>query len=215
MKKWNALLLFGIVALSVVTPVSMVETEVKAVESAGQEEDALWDSYQYGVLYQNGEVTYGPAVMPLPGFSLLEGGEDDPRDYLISENSDMFFYVSSQFEVMVSYENSDAQSILDSYSEEQGYSDVSMINFEKSYLGDYPTIRYTVKATVDSLEEYITELILMDQEECSKTIRLQAETTSEAAKDTMELYFDLVELTEEPLTYEDTGSFAVTKIVAK
>ena len=90
-----------------------------------------------------------------------------------------------------------------------------MISFEKSYLGKYPVIKYSVKATIDSREEYITECIIMNKEEATSSIRFIIESLSEDAFNASKSYFDSITLTTVPLAYEDTKTFGYGRITVK
>lgn len=196
--------------------------ETDTSDEAGSSEDEFWSSTLWGGLYTNGTLTYGPASIKLTNYTHMAGEDiegleeaDVSSDYLLSPKNDNVFYIRKNFEIQVSYEKSDEQGIVDSYTEDEKSTNVSMVEFEKSYLGSYPTILYSLKRTVDGEEEYATELIIFNGTNASSSIRLVMESLSEDARARTVASFKAATLAEKPLTYADTGVSGVSRIGVK
>ena len=185
------------------------------------DDDDIFDSYMYGGLYKDGKLQYGPAVIDLPDYTLYEyteDGEDEPSDWYLVDNADnvqSIVYVLQQYEYNVSCTNTSEEDIKNSYTEEDGWTNVKMLSFEKTKVGDHPCIIYSASATNNGTDEYILECIIFDEDNADETVRILGECGSEDAYKKLLEKFENVKLASTPVTYDDTESFTWKHITQK
>lgn len=177
---------------------------------------SLLNSCTYGALYQDGYLTYGLTRLHIPGYSLV-AGEGDETDYLISPDSTTVFNALTHLEIGgISYDASDKESILKSYSNSSDFSNASMIDFRKYSVDGFPVIRYIVKCTEGNLEVYMGELIACPSKMPNQTLRLCLQTLTENGYDEINRIFDTLEISSKfELSYEDTQTMGLNRITVK
>ena len=202
------------------------EEEKKEEEKKEEEEtkpatiDELFEGYSFGALYQGDVVQYGPASMTLPGYHLetMEPNDGSGTQYYLVNDGDevtSIFYVMSQPENNVSYTNTKESDIRDSYTEDAGWTEVTMLYFNKTKLGNYPCISYAASAKLDGNFEYIFEIIIFDKDYCSRTVRLLGEAGTEDAYNKMKGCFETTKLASNPIRFDDTNTTNESQITVK
>ena len=209
---------FGVRAITENVLTSQRSTSTQASTSTANEyvegDKDLTATCFYGALYENDDLTYGLARVHLPGYHLLPG-EGDVQDYLCSANQSTLFYTTKKLEIGISYDASDSDSILNSYSG-SSMSNVSMIDFRKYEVDGYPVIRYIISCTVDGLDEYIGELIICPSKQPSETLRMCMETLSSNGYGAIDQVFDTLDISSAyALSADDTQTMGLNRITVK
>ncbi len=179
-------------------------------------DNSLLDSCTYGALYQDGYLTYGLTRLHIPGYSLMTG-EGDATDWLISSDSTTIFNATTHLEIGgISYDASDEESILKSYSNSSDFSNASMVDFRKYNVNGFPVIRYIAKCMEGNLEVYVGEIIACPSTKPNQTLRLCLQTLAENGYGEIDKIFDTLEISSEfELDYEDTQTFGLNRITVK
>ena len=209
---------FGVRAITENVLTSQRSTSTQASTSTANEyvesDKDLTATCFYGALYENDDLTYGLARVHLPGYHLMPG-EGDVQDYLCSADQSTLFYPTKRLEIGISYDASDSDSILNSYSG-SSMSNVSMIDFRKYEVDGYPVIRYIISCTVDGMDEYIGELIICPGKQPSETLRMCMETLSSNGYGAIDQVFDTLDIsTAYALSADDTQTMGLNRITVK
>ena len=209
---------FGVRAITENVLTSQRSTSTQASTSTANEyvesDKDLTATCFYGALYENDDLTYGLARVHLPGYHLLPG-EGEAQDYLCSADQTTLFYTNKKVEFSISYDATDAEAILNSFSG-SNMSNVSMIDFRKYEVDGYPVIRYIISCTVDGMDEYIGELIVCPGKQPSETLRMCMETLSSNGYGTIDQVFDTLDIsTAYALSADDTQTMGLNRITVK
>lgn len=187
----------------------------EALEEDPDIQDAM-SSCMYGALYQNDELRYGMTKLVVPGYSLLEG-EDEERDWLMSPDGACLIAAYRQLEIPdVSYDASTEEGMLASY--RQTYSDASIMSYEKYYVNGFPVINYIIAYTANDIYQYQGELVIFPSETTGMTIRLTmfVDVASGYGSYDIQKIFDTLEVsTELTMDLEDTGALGLNTITVK
>ena len=168
----------------------------------------------YGALYQDGYLTYGSARVRLSGFELIPGGEGE-NDWLMSADSTVLLGVNKTLEVGVSYDASDANGILKSYSG-SSFTDIQMVDFRKYEQNGYPVIRYLMRCNDDGLDEYIGELIILPEKTANEAMRITMYALAESGINPINEVFDSLSISSAySLKSGDTTEMGVQQITVK
>lgn len=209
---------FGVRAITENVLTSQRSTSTQASTSTANEyvesDKDLTATCFYGALYENDDLTYGLARVHLPGYHLLPG-EGEAQDYLCSADQTTLFYTNKKVEFSISYDATDAEAILNSFSG-SNMSNVSMIDFRKYEVDGYPVIRYIISCTVDGMDEYIGELIVCPGKQPSETLRMCMETLSSNGYGAIDQVFDTLDIsTAYALSADDTQTMGLNRITVK
>lgn len=168
----------------------------------------------YGALYQDGYLTYGSARVALNGFKLIPGGEGE-GDWLMSADETVLLGVNKTLEASVSYDASDADGILKSYSG-SSFTNVQMVDFRKYEQNGYPVIRYIISCNEDGLDQYIGELIILPGKTASEAMRISMYTLAENGSAPIDQVFDSLSISSAyNLKSGDTTEMGVEQITVK
>lgn len=175
---------------------------------------ALTEGCLYGALYQNDYLTFGHARVHAPGYSLLPG-EGDTRDYLCTSDRTSMLYSTKKYEVGISYDATDKDSILNSY-QNSGITDIQMVDFRKYEKDGYPVVRYILSGRVNGMEEYIGELIVLPDKSPNETLRFCMETLASNGYKGIDQIFDSLDISSSyALTNADTQNMGIDRIAAR
>ena len=173
---------------------------------------SLTSSCIYGALYENDYLTYGLARLRIPGYTLLDGAENE-SDYLLSPSGTTQFNATKMLEGGVSFAATSEASILRSYS---SFSNVSMVSFQKTNVGGYPVVRYILRCTANGMDLYVGELIIMPGETASETVRLIVQTLAENGFGEIDQIFNSLDISASyQLGYADTNAIDLNNITVK
>lgn len=168
----------------------------------------------YGALYQDGYLTYGSARVALNGFKLLPSGEGE-NDWLMSADDTLLVGVNKTLEVGVSYDASDADGILKSYSG-SSFTNMQMVDFRKYEQNGYPVIRYVMSCNEDGLDEYIGELIILPEKTANESMRITVCSLAESGIGPINEVFDSLSISSAyNLKSGDTTDMGVQQITVK
>lgn len=174
----------------------------------------LTEGCLYGALYQNDYLTYGQARVHAPGYSLLPG-DGNTRDYLCTSDRTTLLYTTRKYEVGISYDATDKDSILNSY-QNSGITDMKMVDFRKYEKDGYPVVRYILSGKVNGTEEYIGELIVLPEKKPSETLRFCMETLASNSYKGISEIFDSLDISSSyALKNAETQNMGIDRINAK
>lgn len=174
----------------------------------------LTEGCLYGALYQNNDLTYGQARVHAPGYSLLPG-DGSTRDYLCTSDRSTLLYTTKKYEVGISYDATDKDSILNSY-QNSGITDMKMVDFRKYEKDGYPVVRYIMSGKVNGTEEYIGELIVLPEKKPTETLRFCMETLASNSYKGINEIFDSLDISSSyVLKNADTQNMGIDRINAK
>lgn len=174
----------------------------------------LTEGCLYGALYQNNYLTYGQARVHAPGYSLMPG-EGGTRDYLCTSDRSTLLYTTKKYEVGISYDATDKDSILNSY-QNSGITDMKMVDFRKYEKDGYPVVRYIMSGKVNGTEEYIGELIVLHEKKPTETLRFCMETLASNSYQEINEIFDSLDISSfYVLKNADTQNMGIDRINAR
>lgn len=184
------------------------------INSLGEHD--LMASCLNGALYKDGYLTYGLARIYIPGCSLLEN-TGSTVDYLVTNDMTTMVSVNQHIEVgNVSFDATQGEDILSSYTSDSHYANVSMHDFKKYEVNGYPVISYIAAITYDGLDEYIGELIIFPSKTPGKTMRISIETLASNGYGVITQAFDTLAISAD---YEvksgDTDYTGITRITVR
>lgn len=185
-------------------------------EESGLGEHDLMASCMNGALYKDGYLTYGLARIQIPGYSLLEN-TGSTVDYLVSSDRTTMVGVNQRIETInASFDATQGEDILYTYTSDSHYTNVSMYDFKKYEVNGYPVISYVAAITYDGLDEYIGELIIFPGKNPGKTMRITMETLASNGYGGITQAFDTLAISAD---YEvksgDTDYTGITRITVK
>lgn len=143
----------------------------------------------YGALYEDGYLTYGATRVYMPNCFVLTDDEAE-EDYLFSlENGSILTVSKTMDSKTMSYNSTTASGMLKQCKED--FPDATMSSFKKDIVDGYPVIRYVVHGTMDGMEIYMGEMIIVPGKTTKEAMHIviiaEAESHIQQVFDTLEI----------------------------